>query len=172
METRKVRKIIIGSFVSTLIIAAWFLGPVTRAGADDMKYRVSSYIMKYEALPVGDVEGHFMILFSRRGLAYFENGEVATIQNCGTADSIRGMGTVQFYSMVTFADGSTIFGKFEGTIEYHKGTGKYIKGTGRFEGIIGTFTYAGKTLTPYSKEKGTMGDFYYDVISTHTLPLK
>lgn len=74
--------------------------------------------------------------------------------------------------MVTFAGGSTIIGKFEGTIEDHKGTGEYIKGTGRFEGIKGRFTYTGKSLTPYSKEKGTMGDYYYDVISTHTLPSK
>jgi hypothetical protein len=171
MHKRKM-KISILVFISILVIAIWLMGPVMQASAEDMKYRVSSYITKYEALPVGDVEGHFVILYSRGGLAYFENGEVATIQNFCTADSIKGKGTVHCYSMVTFAGGSTIVGKFEGTIEDHKGTGEYIKGTGRFEGIKGRFTYTGKSLTPYSKEKGTMGDYYYDVISTHTLPSK
>jgi len=168
MATKKSMWILFG----ILLISGCFLGAAMQAGAEDMKYRVSSYMIKYEAIPVGDIEGHFIILFSRRGLAYFENGEVATIQNCGTADSTKGKGTVQFYSIVTFADDSSIVGKFEGTQEHHKGTGEYIKGTGRFEGIKGTFTYAGKTLTPYSKEKGTMADFYYDVNSTHTLPSK
>lgn len=64
MHKRKMRVKIL-SFISILVMAVWLMGPVMQARAEDMKYRVSSYITKYEALPVGDVEGHFMILYSR-----------------------------------------------------------------------------------------------------------
>jgi hypothetical protein len=162
-----------------LIISVWILGSPIQAGAENHKYRVSSYVLKLEILPVGDVEGHIIGFYFRKGLAHFETGETGTIRNCGTADYIKGSGPVQFYSIVTFEDGSTIVGKYEGTVERNpkghglaKGTGEYTKGTGRFAGIKGKFTWAGKSITAYSKEKETLGDFYYDVNATYTLPSK
>jgi hypothetical protein len=175
MATKK--SINIWILLGILIIAAWLLGSATKAGAESkpMNYRVSGYLVHNEVLPVGDVEGHTLSIYSRKGLAFFETGEVATFTNWVTSDAIKSKSISQGYSMVTFEDGSTIVEKLQTTAEpgpkglsLFKGTGEYIKGTGRFEGIKGSYTYSGKALTPYSKE--TKGDIYYDVVGTYTLP--
>lgn len=167
-------------FVGCIIIAALFLGFVTEAKAETMKYRVSSYIQQIEILPVGDSEGHALFIVSQKGLAYFENGDVAVYVNWQTGDGTAGRGsTWQGYALLTFEDGSTFVAKFETTtslgpkgLPSHKGTAKLIKGTGRFEGIQGDITFAGRALVPYSKEKGLRGDQYIDAVATYTLPRK
>jgi hypothetical protein len=162
-----------------LVISALVLGSAIQAVAQTktMKYRVSSYVVQNEVLPVGDQEGHFVSIFSRRGLSYFENGEIATFTNWGTSDTIKGKGPSQGYALFTFEDGSTIVGNFKCESEPApkglssiKCAGDYTKGSGRFEGIKGTYSIAGRTLTTFSKE--TKGDLYYDVIGTYTLPSK
>jgi len=177
MATKK--SIIIWGFVGILIIVALFMGSTTQAAESKaMKCRVSCYYVYLEFLPVEDkLEGHSLGMFSRKGLAFFESGEVATFTNWGTGEHIKGKSTFLTYAMFTFEDGSTIEGKYEGTGEpmpkglmLFNGRGNYIKGTGRFEGIEGSFTWSGKTLTPYSKE--TKSDFYFDVVGTYTLPPK
>jgi hypothetical protein len=132
------------------------------------------YVTYIEGLPVGDTAGHVVSIYSRKGLALLENGEVATYTNWGTLDFIKGNGSVQGYSMLTYPDGSTTVYKIQGTVEagINKLTGEFIKGTGKFEGIKGTLSITGKTMTPYSKEKGTIGDAYYDITVTYTLPQK
>jgi hypothetical protein len=173
------KSIIIWGFVAILIIVGLLLGSATQAGAQTktMNYKVSSYYVHFEVLPVGDVEGHIISISSRKGLAFFETGEVATFTNWATSDGIKGKSTHQGYAMFTFEDGSTIVGNFKGTsdptpkgLSLIKGTGVYIKGTGRFEGIEGNYAYSGKTFTPYSKE--TKSDLYYPVVGTYTLPSK
>jgi len=180
MITRRM-KITSWGFVVTLVITAWLLVSVNPifAQTKTMNYRLSTYLSNVEVLPVGDAEGHLLGLFSRKGLASFENGEVATFTNWGTQDATKGRGTFDYYVMLTFDDNSTTVAKGQGTFEpgpkglsLYKGTAEFIKGTGRFEGIKGNLSYTGRSLTPYSKEKGTMGDAYYDVTSTYTLPSK
>ena len=92
---------------------------------------------------VGDVEEHIIGIIQRRGLNFI-NGEVGTYRNWLTFDTTKGKGTVEGYIQITYEDGSTTFGKFQGTLEPLKGkrsTGKgtfsYIGGSGRFEGIKG-----------------------------------
>jgi hypothetical protein len=170
MATKKSILVLFG----ILVISAWVLGSAIQAGAETMKSRTSTYLAHIEVLPVGDVEGHIVGTFSRKGLSFYENGEVAIYTNWGTLDFIKGNGPFQGYSLVTFQDGSTYTIRWQGTVEanLYKLTGEYIKGTKRFEGIKGTFSGTGKGLTPYSKEKGTFGDAYYDIMGTYTLPSK
>jgi len=164
--------------ICILTIVALLMGSATQAEeTKTMNCKVSCYLAHIEVLPVGDVEGHGVSISSRKGLAFFESGEVATFTNWATQDATKGKGPHQGYAMFTFEDGSTFVGKFEGTNEpipkeltMIKGTGVFIKGTGRFEGIKGSYTYSGKTFTPYSKE--TKGDLYFDFIGTYTLPTK
>ena len=166
--------------IGILFIAALLLMPATQAGAETMKCRLVSYLAKAEWSPVGDVKGHVVGFYSRRGLAFFENGEVATFSNRGWFDSTKGKSTYQGYNLYTFEDGSTTTGKVEGTLtpiegtkqRSAKGTQEYIKGTGRFEGIKGSGTHTGTQVLPYSKEKGIFGDAYFDVTNTYTLPKK
>jgi len=162
------------SLVSIMIFVVWLIGSVTQAGGETVKSRTSTYLAHIEVLPVGDVEGHIVGTFSRKGLSFYENGEVAVYTNWGTIDFIKGNGPFQGYSLVTFQDGSTYTIRWQGTAEgsVYKLAGEFIKGTKRFEGIKGTFSGTGKALTPYSKEKGTLSDAYYDITSTYTLPSK
>jgi len=162
-----------------LVLSAWVLGSAIQVGAETMKFRVTTYLIHFEFIPVGDVEGHIVGTFSRRGMGSYENGDTSAFQNWGTLDMTKGKGTFQGYGKHTFEDGSTTLAKLEGMVEpgpkglsFYKGTGEYFKGTGRFEGITGSMTYTGKALTPYSKEKGLWGDVYYDITSTYTLPRK
>ena len=180
MTTRRM-KITIWGFVVTSVITAWLLVSVNPISAQTktMKYRLSTYLTNMEVLPVGDAEGHILFTFSRKGLAFFENGEVATFTNWGTQDATKGKGTFDYYVMLTFDDNSTTVAKGQGTMEpgpkglsLYKGTAEFIKGTGRFEGIKGNLSYTGRQLTPYSKEKGLWSDAYYDATGTYTLPPK
>ncbi len=147
---------------------------------ETMTCKVSAYIINMELIPVGDVQGHAVGYNHRKGLVYFENGEVATYTYWGTLDLIKGKGSFKGYSIFTFADGFLIVKRMQGTLEPGpkvlpisvKGTGEFISGTGRFQGIKGDFKITGKVLTPFSKEKETRGDICFDVSGSYTLPPK
>ena len=160
-----------------LIVASLFV-PATQALAEDMKYRATCYLTKVEAIPVGDVEGHVILVYERRGVAIFEDGECAAYLTRGTADLTKHQGPVQGYGQLTYKDGSTNISKWEASMSISpgeklpsfKGRGEWIKGTGKFEGIKGSFSFNGKYITPYSKE--TKGDVYFELTGTYTLPSK
>ena len=65
--------------IGILFITALLLMPATQARAETVKFRLVSYLTKAEWSPVGDVKGHVVGFYSRRGLAFFENGEVAKL---------------------------------------------------------------------------------------------
>ena len=170
-------KVAVLSFIGILFIAACLLGSAIQAGAETMKWRFSTYIVSAEALPVGDEEGHFLILNMRRGLGFFENGEVPTYTAWVTVDIIKGKGSLQAYVLFTFEDGSSFAGRPQGSWEVGpkglgtgKGTSEIFKGKGRFEGIKGNSSWSCTEVTPYSKE--TKSDAYCDVSATYTLPPK
>ncbi len=162
-----------------LVITAWLLGSVTWAGAQTMKWKVNNYITQLEYLPITDIEGHVVGVGMRRGLAFFENGEVATYSAQYTFDLINRKGTFKGYASYAFEDGSSFWAAFQDTEEpgprgllSGRGTGEFIKGTGRFQGIKGSISFTGRELTLYSKENGTLCDTYLDATATYTLPSK
>ncbi|MBI3990009.1 MAG: hypothetical protein HY347_10385 [candidate division NC10 bacterium] len=57
-----------------------------------MKWRISWHIIKAESIPVGDVLGHIVGAGEFGGLAFFENGEVATVSAKYTVDYTNGTG--------------------------------------------------------------------------------
>ena len=171
------RRIIVATIVaSVLLVTVSFFA--TQAVAKDVKFSVTCYFTKVEAMPVGDVEGHFISVYEQRGVAIFENGECAAVLIRGTGDVTKGHGTFQSYSQLTYKDGSKTISKAEANVAISpgekqpslKGKGEWIKGTGKFQGIRGGFTFSGKYITPYSKE--TKGDSYFEVTGTYTLPSK
>jgi len=162
--------------IGIFFIATWLLVSVTQAGAETVKYRVTSYITKIDVIPVLDVKGHIVGVYERRGVAVSEDGEVAAYHTRGTFDYIKRNGPFQGYTQLTYKDGSTTMVRYQGTLTLPpgkklpslKGKGKYIKGTGRFQGIKGSVSFTGKYITPYSKE--TKGDISVDHTATYTLP--
>lgn len=164
----------IGIFVAVVC----YLVPSQPILAETVKFRVINYISKVEIIPIEDVEGHMVGVYQRRGLALFDDGGVATETSCASFDGIKGKGTFQGYSKLTYEDGSTTVSKYQGRmwriqdgkIRLEEGSGEYVRGTGRFKGITGTLTWTGKRFTPYSKEVGA--DNLLDVTAIYSLPSK
>jgi hypothetical protein len=174
MATKKAVWILFG----ILVISAWVLGSAIQAGAETLNYKFYTWMIKYESVPVGDVEGH-TVGFGIRGSFYvFENGEVATINHVSTGDFIKGAGPFMQYVTINFPDGSTIIIKSQGTVggtavgtaTSGGWTSEIIKGTGRFEGIKGTQSAKAKYLPVEKGETGPKG--YGEGTITYTLPSK
>ena len=176
------KKTIIGNWglIGLLLIASLLWISVSQAWAENMTFRVSAHIIELERIQVGDVEGHFLGLVSRRGLAFLKNGEIAIYQGWETYDSdtSKGERLVQGYAQYRYKAGSTNVIRYRGTATaaqggktwLYKGTCEYIMGTGLFDGIKGRGSFTGKEVTPYSEETGTRGDLYLDFTVTYTLP--
>lgn len=169
------KRIIMASILSLVMLVAFGLVG-TQAKAETVKFIVTNYITKIEAIPVPDVKGHVLILAERRGVAVFEDGSVAAYHARIMGDLTKYHGPAQGYSDLTYPDGSKTITKYQMTLAIpagkklptFKGKGEYIKGTGRFEGIKGTISFNGSFVTPYGKE--TKSDIVVNVTGTYTLP--
>jgi hypothetical protein len=165
--------------IGILLIAVWLLVSTTPAIAktEKVECRNVSQITKMDAIKVGDVDGHILAVYERRGLG-FCNGEVATYLNRAMFDITKGKGTAEGYVTHIFEDGSTAISKWQGTIAPREGkrltgegTFSYIGGSGRFEGIKGGGSWTAKSYTPYTAEE-TKSDLVTDTSGTRTLPSK
>jgi hypothetical protein len=174
MATRKSMWVLFG----ILIISIWILVSAVQVGAETMRCKVYTYVVKAEIALVGEVEGHALGLYVRRAFCVFENGEVATSLSTITNDITHGGGTLLLYRLFTFADGSTIATKLQGTVSATAVgiatsaavTGEIIKGTGRFEGIKGTETSSFKYFPIEKGEAGAKG--IGETTFTYTIPSK
>jgi hypothetical protein len=170
------KKIILVSILA-LVLSVTFGLFATQGMAETVKWTVTSSLVNVGLAPVPDVKGHLVGLFERRGVAVYENGDVAAYHSLGTFDFINSNGPFQGYTNLTFQDGSTIMVKFEGTMKKAEGQklaeflgqGKYIKGTGRFQGIKGDMSFKGRYVTPYTPDK-TKGDVVVNATGTYKLP--
>lgn len=167
------KRLIVVSILA-FVVSVTFGFSITDAVAKTVKYKTTTYLVKVEAIPVPDTEKHAIGIYERRGVAIFENGEVAAYHTRGIFDFTKGKGMFQGYSETKYKDGSTTMVKYEGSMAVIKkdrtfsGKGEYIKGTGRFEGIKGNTSFSGKYITPYTKDK-TKGDTLIDGTGTYTL---
>jgi hypothetical protein len=139
-----------------------------------MKWRGVLFTTKAEILQVGDVPDHSIGIYDQTGLASFETGEVASFTIKGTFDYIKGSGTFQGYTRLTFEDGSTLDYKQQGTTRPDpmgkgsllEGTATVIQGTGRWAGIQGGGTTTGRRFVSI----GAGAQVYNDLTLTYTLP--
>lgn len=110
------------------------------AAGEEIKYRSMHHRTDVTWHPVGDVEGHGTGSYTRKGFAFFADGEEASHTQAGTFEYTGSNGTYYGHVTITFKDGSTIIERFEGSQDGNDlaGTSVLVKGTGRFEGIAGT----------------------------------
>jgi hypothetical protein len=164
-------------FIGILVIMAWLLGFIIEAQAETMKCKVARVVTKVETMPVGDEEGHILMMLISEGLAFFENGDIANFKSPAIADRTTGKGSQSTgYLFFRFEDESSIIGRFEYSTMADpsgkmssKSVGEIIKGTGRYQGIKGTFSSTGKVFPPV---KGEADKYSGDVTITYTLPSK
>ncbi len=166
------------AIASIFVMATWPLGSVPQATAETLNFKSFTHVTKREMVPIADVEGHFISLTVREGVAVFGNGELAWVKATNMTDLIKGAGTGDMYTTYTFLDGSTYAthnkGKLEatpqGVTSGGKWTGDVIHGTGRFQGIKGTITSLTKILPA---EKGEpAGKALGEATLVYTLPGK
>ena len=171
------KKVILASVLAFFLLVV--SGIIAKqVSAEPFQFKLTSYITKVEAIPVGGEKGHIVLVYQRRGLAIFEGGECAAYLTCGTADFAKGKGPFQGYTQLTYKDGSTTLAKYQGNLAVApgdklpsiNGKAEYVKGTGRFEGIKGDFSFKGWYITPSSKE--TKGDMYVEASGNRTIPSK
>jgi hypothetical protein len=162
-------------FFGILVISALVLGSAFQTRAETMNYKFYTWVIKGDRTPIGDVEGHNLLVHKRGGFCAFESGEVATYSNnVSTIDLVKGSGSFLTYSTLNFPDGSTITTKGQGTVTGGSSSGQWtseiVKGTGRFEGIKGTLSGKIKYLPTEKEEAGPKG--YGEGNITYTLPPK
>jgi len=168
MTTKKSMWFIFG----ILAVSVWVLASPIQAGAETMNYKLYTWAVKGDSVPVDDVEGH-NVGYTNRGAFYvFDSGEVATINHVATFDFIKGSGPFMQYVTVKFEDASTITFKSQGTMggAAAQMTSEIIKGTGRFEGIKGTQSAKVKYLPLEKGDPGARG--YGSGSFIYTLPSK
>jgi len=153
-------------------------GPIlTQAAAETMNFKLVSMVEKMERVKVTQIEGIVIGVLDRKGLSWFENGDIATTSCRGTFDTKKGF---QGYSSLIFEDGSTLVlswkgptsrlpsgGKFTG----YSGVFEYANGTGRFKGIKGSGTFSAKAPQWNDDYKAT-GFTCYEFSGNYTLPAK
>lgn len=174
MVTKKTMRV----FFLLLVISVLVLGFSIQAMAETMNFKLYTWVAEKLAVPVGDVEGHIVLLNWRKAFYAFENGEIATVNVAGSSDLIKGAGPISLYVTINFADGSIMVIKSQGTYRPAAGTyaaatewkGEIIKGTGRFEGAKGTLTAKAKLFPLEKGDAGPRG--YGDGTITYTLPPK
>jgi hypothetical protein len=162
------------TWTAAIVALTVLLAPAS-AVAEEHRWTTVTYVASMDVRPVGDVAGHVVGTFVRRGLALNANGDVGINVNAGTLDLTKGAGTSKGTTRTTWEDGSTIETTYTISIEpgpggtfIHKGTGEFTKGTGRFARIKGTYSATGKTYTPLDDE--TKAEAVYYVRANYTLP--
>ena len=68
------------------------------------------------------INRHIIGFYQRRGLAFFENGQVAIFSNQGSFDTIKGKGSYERYDLHLCEEGSTAIGRVKGTLTPIEGT--------------------------------------------------
>jgi len=172
---------VLRALVGGLVFAVWVLGSVPSATAETLKCRTAGHNRIQEAVPVGDVEGHYVGVNVRIGMAFCDNGDVANFTALASWDSTAGKGGEALgYNLWSFPDGATMLTKFHQIYgppsderfqsETPQATGEILSGTGRFAGINGSLSFTGKNLKPIKGELGQRSTM--DFILTYTLPSK
>ncbi len=158
-----------------LVISAGVMYSIPPAMAETLSYKFFLPVTQMQAIPIGDIEGHAIGVLIREGAIFLENGEMGWGKGVVIFDMVKGAGSFDQYSTLTFQDGSTIVTRTKGTSEAQSGssssaqwTGEIIKGTGRFEGIKGTQVSTSKMLPPQKGELG--GKALGEGTLTYTLP--
>ena len=146
---------------------------VSTTAAETLKWRQGLTVDKVESSQVGSMPGRVIGIGESKGVAFFENGEVAATVNMFTFFLTDGSGPGMSFDQFAFEDGATFVIEFkvnstankrDKTTKF-KGEFSFIHGSGRFAGIKGSGTASGKRFAPL----GAGSVLYFDYTATYTL---
>ena len=143
------------SLIASLIVTMAHAGTIEMSGKATMTY------IKKEVVPIGDTEGHILMLAVSSGLnsntgnSDFMEGATATTRS--TADLTKGNGPQSGYFTLSKDENETV-AKYNGTIKTvlspdkkpmtsFSGKWKYVKCAGIYEGCTGEGTYQGHFIS-------------------------
>ena len=138
-----------------------FIATMANAGAHEMSGKATMTYIKKEVVPIGDTEGHILMLGVSSGLNSntgnwdFMDGATATTRS--TADLTKGNGPQEGYFTVSKDDNETV-AKYNGIIKTvlspdgkpmtsFSGEWKYIKCAGIYKECSGEGTYQGHFIS-------------------------
>jgi hypothetical protein len=137
------------------------------AWADEtVKFRSIMHATSVQSQDIGDVDGHAALIARFSGLASFPDGTVATTYFVSANDYTKGAGTFSVYNNLTFADGSVLWYRTNGTATVNgatsvfNGTVSVLGGKGKWEGAKGDGTITGARLVPLAAG----ADLYLDLV--------
>ncbi|MCB2192531.1 MAG: hypothetical protein KQI62_13255 [Deltaproteobacteria bacterium] len=127
-----------------------------------MTWKEVSRLSQVHKMQAPDAEDHLLGIYEHKGVALFPDGRAAAMLSMGRFDVYDregGRRKHDGYAKISFADGSAIFFKCQGTetfkdgskLPWVTGTGTFMKGIGRYKGIKGTLTYEGGYVTGLDK---------------------
>ena len=156
------RRMIKFMFILTAVVfVVSVAATVAEAQVNAMSGKATIKYTKKEVVPVGDVEGHILLLGEATGPSVntgkwdFMNGATATSRS--TADLTKGNGTQSGYFILS-KDSSQTVAKYTGTVKTIlspegkpltsiSGEWKYVKATGAYEGCTGQGVCQGNFLS-------------------------
>jgi hypothetical protein len=158
MKTNLVKSLLI---FSSCILIAGLIATMANAGSNEMSGKATMTYSKKEVVPIGDTEGHILMLAVSSGLnsntgnSDFMEGATATTRS--TADLTKGNGPQAGYFTLS-KDGNETVAKYEGIIKTvlspekkpmtsFSGKWKYVKCAGIYEGCTGEGTYQGHFIS-------------------------
>jgi len=166
---RNLRHCVRGVLLGLFGLAA--LGSTT--AAETLKWRQGLTVEKLESSQVGSMPGRVTGIGESKGVAFFENGDVAATVNMFSFFYTDGSGPAVSFGQFSFEDGATFVIEFKSnatankrdkTTEF-KGEFSFIHGSGRFAGIKGSGTASGKRFAPL----GAGSVLYFDYTGNYTL---
>ena len=124
----------------------------------ELNYQAVMYVRESHATKVLDKPNHVVGIGKFRGLAIFDNGEVAVHSYEGWFDFTDGAGKFHGYALWEFEDGSEIRASYDGTAKAATAKGTKISaefhsftGSGRFQGVSIEGEFEGRRLEPVGK---------------------
>lgn len=153
----------------TVVVGAVFLSSPAQAGEQPLKGRYINVSGETNCTKIDDEEGHIICTYELPSAAIRDDGEMYARVIKGTLDLTNGVGSVEGYTVSTYADGSMLVSTYEGVSKVdadknvvNEGTLTCVSGTGRFEGAKCKGTWKGR----HTKAGYTLGEYE----GTLTLP--
>lgn len=150
MIGRSVLMRVFAIWLSILFLSGW-LHP-GNASPLELKYKAVVHLTEEHHIDVPSEDKRRVGLAGFRGLAIFENGDLANYRYQGTYDFLGADGTFRGYALWQFSDGSqlraTYTGEAVGSGEgiTFKGSHKNVVGSGRFQSMAGSGSFEGRRV--------------------------
>ncbi len=157
----------LGLKIGLILSAAALGGGAVAAGAHEqpIQWREAFVTVSSDMAPVKGHDGHFVGMSHQRGFAFYDQGDVATVEVWLTFERAEAKTRYRGYAVYSFEDESTKVGRFSGEgdpVGAQSGDFRFEGGTGLFSGIAGDGSFTGRAFP-------TDGDIYLDVEGTYSL---